>query len=45
MYVFKAEYVMKQIENGDTNWIKDGVEYSGGCILGLMILLVATPSP
>ncbi|MFU0614518.1 hypothetical protein [Gardnerella vaginalis] len=35
MYVFRAEYVMKQIENGDTNWIKDGVEYSGGCIFGV----------
>ncbi|RFT40635.1 hypothetical protein CG397_01855 [Gardnerella vaginalis] len=39
MYVFKAEYVMKQIENGDTNMFAK----KGFAIVALATIVYAVP--
>ena len=39
MYVFRAEYVMKQIENGDTNMF----EKKGFVIVALAAIVYAMP--
>lgn len=39
MYVFRAEYVMKQIENGDTNMF----EKKGFAIVALATIAYAVP--
>lgn len=41
MYVFKAEYVMKQIENGDTNMFAK----EGFAIVAFSTIVCAMPMP